>query len=72
MAATTRTSTGSTQERESLMFLRDNPPVRSRITKPDAGSISRFYRFIYPNLRTETIPPAGWLETLIQRNSWLR
>ncbi|MCF7968262.1 MAG: hypothetical protein K9K68_03755 [Methylococcaceae bacterium] len=72
MAATAIISNPRTVEREVLMFYRENPAPSARQDHSDQGAIARFYRHIYPTLAVEPKAPEAWLESLIQRNSWLR
>lgn len=38
----------------------------------NSGTLKRFERFISPYLPVNTLPPEDLLDSLIQRNSWLR
>jgi hypothetical protein len=72
MAATAIISNPRTVEREGLMFYRENHAPSARQDDTDLGAIARFYRHIYPALAVNPKAPEAWLESLIQRNSWLR
>jgi hypothetical protein len=54
------------------MFYRENHAPSARQDDSDLGAIARFYRHIYPALAVDPKAPEAWLESLIQRNSWLR
>ena len=38
----------------------------------DSGALKRFERYIYPHLGINPQPTEDFLDSLIQRNSWLR
>lgn len=38
----------------------------------NSGIVKRFERFISPHLAVNSFPPEDLLDSLIQRNSWLR
>ncbi len=72
MVAVTHTAHVQTDEKDALMFYRDNRKRRVPEDQFEPGAISRFYRFVYPNLPSEQRTHGDWLETLVKRNSWLR
>jgi hypothetical protein len=72
MATTALIAKVHTDEKDGLMFYRDRRPTRPTEYVPDPGAITRYYRFVYPNLPFEQRTHGDWLEALVKRNSWLR
>lgn len=46
--------------------------ITARSTSETSGTLKRFERFISPYLAANTFPPEDLLDSLIQRDSWLR
>ncbi|MEY4684043.1 MAG: hypothetical protein RLZ25_502 [Pseudomonadota bacterium] len=44
----------------------------TRNASENSGTLKRFERFISPHLSISALPPEDFLDSLIQRNSWLR
>lgn len=61
-----------TEERDVLMFYRDNSFRRSQPENRESGATRRFYRHIYPATAIDHRSQADWLEVLVERNSWLK
>jgi hypothetical protein len=72
MVAITHSANVQAHEKDELMFYRDSNRRRMTEEPPEPGAISRFYRFVYPNLPFEQRTHGDWLEALVKRNGWLR
>ena len=66
-------ATRPTNDQNGLMFYRETRPITPAAEETfEPGAISRFYRFVYPNLPTEQRTHGDCLEALMVCNSWLR
>lgn len=46
--------------------------ITTKNSSENSGKLKRFERFISPHLSVSALPPEDFLDSLIQRNSWLR
>ena len=46
--------------------------ITAKNSSENSGKLKRFERFISPHLSANALPPEDFLDSLIQRNSWLR